>query len=81
MTTDDDAAFKVRENRIRRMAHRQGLILEKTRRRDPRAIDYGTYALVRAEAPGGHWRSRELVAGGLGLDEVEAILTGETDPT
>jgi hypothetical protein len=37
---------KVRENRLRRMADRQGLRLEKSRRRDPRAIDYGMYTLV-----------------------------------
>ena len=32
---------KVRENRLRRMAKRQGLHLVKNGRRDPRAIDYG----------------------------------------
>ncbi len=37
---------KVRENRIRRMAERQGLILAKSRRRDHMALDYGKYALV-----------------------------------
>jgi hypothetical protein len=36
----------VRENRLRRMAQRQGLMLQKTRRRDPRAIDYGSYLLI-----------------------------------
>lgn len=40
---DDD---KVRENRLRRMAKRQGLMLVKSRRRDPRAVDYGKYGLV-----------------------------------
>lgn len=37
---------KVRENKVRRMAERQGLALKKSRRRDPRAIDYGSYMLV-----------------------------------
>jgi hypothetical protein len=37
---------KVRENRLRRMAERQGLQLSKARRRDPRALDFGCYALI-----------------------------------
>lgn len=37
---------KVRENRLRRMAERQGLRLVKSRRRDPQAVDYGTYGLI-----------------------------------
>lgn len=37
---------QVRENRLRRMADRQGLRLEKSRRRDPLAFDFGTYQLV-----------------------------------
>ena len=36
----------VRENRLRRMAERQGLRLEKSRRRDPRAVDYAGYMLI-----------------------------------
>ena len=39
---------KVRENRLRRMAARQDLILKKSKRRDPQAIDYGCYMLVNA---------------------------------
>jgi hypothetical protein len=39
---------KVAENRLRRAATRQGLRLEKSRRRDPRAFDYGTYMLLDA---------------------------------
>jgi len=63
---------KVRENRLRRMADRQGLMLRKSRRRDPRAVDYGNYWLIDPEING-------LVAGGqwgIDLDEVEAWLTG-----
>jgi hypothetical protein len=37
---------KVFENRLRRMAQRQGLVLEKSRRRDKRATDYGRYRLM-----------------------------------
>ncbi|CQD20012.1 hypothetical protein BN970_04593 [Mycolicibacterium conceptionense] len=35
-----------RENRLRRAAARQGLQLQKSRARDPRAIGYGTYQLA-----------------------------------
>jgi hypothetical protein len=41
-----DQAEKVRINRLRRMAARQGYELHKTRREDPRAKDYGTYRLT-----------------------------------
>ena len=37
---------KVRENRLRRWAEGQGYKLEKSRRRDPRAKDYGTWRLI-----------------------------------
>ena len=37
---------KIRENRLRRAAVRQGLRLVKSRSRDPRALDYGGYMLV-----------------------------------
>lgn len=76
-----NAFDKVRENRLRRMAQRQGLRLEKSRRRDPRAYDFGTYCLVEGPPRSrGNWRSRTLVAGdqntgyGLTLDDVETIL-------
>ena len=66
---------KVRENRLRRVAERQGLRLMKSRRRDPLAYDYGGYMLVDASTNG--------VGGGgnlaysLDLDQVERSLTGE----
>jgi hypothetical protein len=73
MTKDtDDTTEKVRENRLRRMAQRQGLVLQKSRRRDPRAIDYGRWLIVdpnrNAIVAGepGHWT----------LDDVERFLTG-----
>jgi hypothetical protein len=70
MTADN----KVKENRIRRMADRQGLRLEKSRRRDPRAIDYGGFMLVNV-------RKNFVLRGGepfpysATLDEIEACLT------
>jgi hypothetical protein len=41
-----DTRTKVRENLLRRMADRQRLQLQKSRRRDPNALDYGTYWLT-----------------------------------
>ena len=40
--------FKVFENRLRRAAGRQGLRLVKSRRRDPRSLEYQHYWLVSA---------------------------------
>jgi hypothetical protein len=45
--TTMDQAEKVRENRLRRMAERQGYALRKPRRRDTRALDYGELWLLR----------------------------------
>jgi hypothetical protein len=59
---------KVRENRLRRMAGRQGLQLLKSRRRDPRALDYGRYWLVDASGV-------EVATGD--VDAIESWLTGE----
>lgn len=70
MTTSTDE--KVRENRLRRMAERQGLKLQKSRRRDPRALDYGKYWLFDVR------NSNDLVVGGewgTSLDEIEEALT------
>ena len=61
---------KVHEIKLRRMAERQGLRLSKTRRRDPRAIDYGTWTLSKehpeATPPPDKFKS---------LEEVEEYLT------
>ncbi len=66
-------ADKVRENLVRRMAHRQGLRLEKSRRRDPLALDYGTYALVNAKT-GVLMASGRDSDYGLTIDQVEQLL-------
>jgi hypothetical protein len=53
------------------MAKRQGLTIRKSRRRDPRAVDYGKYWVFEATTD-------VLVAGGqsgLNLDGVEDWLT------
>jgi len=65
---------KVRENKIRRMAGRQGLRLEKSKRRDPHALDYGMYMLVDIQTNG-----VVLGSGPVGpnadLDDIEKYLT------
>jgi hypothetical protein len=47
---------KVRENRLRRIAERRGLVLTKSRQRDPDGITYGCYQLSDA-------RSRLVIQG------------------
>jgi hypothetical protein len=66
--------YKVYENRLRRAAERQGLRLEKSRRRDSRAIDYGTYRLVDI-ASGGVVAGSVTTTYGLTLDEIETALS------
>jgi hypothetical protein len=66
-------AEKIRENRLRRAAERQGLQLMKSRRRDPRAIDFGTYQLV--DPATNSLAASGLQSGyGLTLDDVEREL-------
>jgi len=70
-------ADKTRETRLRRTADRRGLRLERSRRRDPHAVDYDRYwlldlatgAVVAGASPIGRpaWT----------LDQVEAYLTGQ----
>ena len=68
-----DSKLKVRENRLRRMAHRQGLSLWRSRRRDENAIDYGLYALTGPRGPVHPQGPISFYA--LDLDEVEEYLT------
>jgi pyridoxine/pyridoxamine 5'-phosphate oxidase len=63
-------AEKVREDRLRRAAKRQGLRLIKSRTRDPRARDYGGYWLMDDDQ--GH--AHGPVPQGMTLDEVEEFL-------
>jgi hypothetical protein len=64
-----DAKTKVRENRLRRIASRQGLRLQKSRQRDPMALDYGKYSLVNGRP--GHIH---VFIGQGDLDQVEEAL-------
>lgn len=61
-----DTEYKTRENRLRRVAERQGLTFTKNRRRDPRAVDYGHYYLA---------RDGVQVLDAQNLDEIERFLT------
>lgn len=60
---------KVRDQRLRRMAERQGLRLEKTKRKDPRAKDYGTFRLIDTDT------DRVLIEGG-DAARIETFLLG-----
>jgi len=65
MMTNDE---KVRVNKMRRMAERQGFTLRKKRRLDPYAPDFGTFTLV---------DHRDKILGRcnqVSLDRIEAFL-------
>lgn len=75
--TDQDR--KVLENRLRRAADRQGLTLEKSRLRDPRAIGFGTFRLVDQQT-GKVVLSDDPRSGyGVGLHDVARHLYGASD--
>lgn len=63
---------KVRENRLRRMAERRGLILTKSRRRDTLASDYGTWTLRTAQG--------EVITTESGDDALDRIEQALLDP-
>lgn len=61
-------ADKVRENRARRAAARQGYKLVKSKRRDRRALDYSCWTIINSQ-------TNTVTAGGsLSIDEVEQFL-------
>jgi hypothetical protein len=64
---------KVRENRLRRMADRQGYKLMKSPRRDPRALDYDCWQIIdttdRGRPPAGDGFT-------MSLDDIEGWLAG-----
>ena len=72
MTTTE---YKSLEARLRRAAERQGLLLEKSRARDARAVDFGTYRLVDERNGAVAMRDWEMPRGfGLTLDDVARYL-------
>jgi hypothetical protein len=68
-----ERAYKVHENRLRRMAARQELQLVKSRRRDPRAPDYSTYMIT-------NFRGQVVAGERMSLDDVEEYLTSPPPP-
>ena len=68
---------KVRENRLRRMASRQGLALMRSRARDTRDLTYGTYMLVQVDTGAIRHQGNNTADRGYGLtlDDVDVILT------
>ena len=66
---------KVRENKARRSATRQGLVLEKSRRRDERASGYGLYGLRMLDNGGMVNPCGTYDIHSWTLDEVEQYLT------
>jgi hypothetical protein len=73
-----DQQRKVLENRLRRAASRQGLALQKSRLRDPRAIGYGTYMLT--DQDNGNVVAQGSRRGyGLHLEDVAQYLYGDRE--
>ncbi len=74
------ATEKVRENRARRTAFRQGFRLLKSRARDPRDLTYGGYHLIEVRTGrvccGAGNVKRDFAAS---LGEIEQFLTREND--
>jgi hypothetical protein len=65
-------ALKVRENRLRRAAKRQGLELVKARQRDARGTVHGTYGLT--DENDWIYLANRQEGYGLTLDQIEAFL-------
>jgi hypothetical protein len=66
---------KIFEARLRRAAKRQGMIMRKSRTRDPRAIDYGTYRLL--DENSGNVQLHDSRGNGVSLLAVEQFLFGD----
>jgi hypothetical protein len=77
----DADTSKTRETRLRRKAENRGLVLQKSRRRDPYAWDYGTYQLVDASTNLIVLADHAMGDGfGLSLDDIEAWLSPGREP-
>lgn len=70
-----DKREKTRENRLRRAANRQGLVLKRSRARDPNALTYGGYQLVDRERNFLVFGQGPTGGYGADLNEVEEFLT------
>jgi hypothetical protein len=70
---------KARENRLRRMADRQGMKLVKSRSRDPRAIDYDCWALADLASGGIVFGVGAIGRFNASLAEIETYLTRDDE--
>ncbi len=77
MGTTTERAEKVRENRLRAMAERQGLALRKSRTRDPRALDYDRWMILDPTVKGGVVGKGRTGKPSMTLGEVEDNLMGD----
>lgn len=69
---------KVQENRVRRMADRQGYRLMRSRARDPRDLTYGGYQLINLESGGCDFGWGNAGRGyAASLEDIEAYLTDD----
>jgi hypothetical protein len=66
---------KVHENRLRRAARRQGYSLHKSRRRDPRALDFGALTLRGGGREVGPFRDLLEIERWLDADQAERPYT------
>lgn len=78
-----DSDTKAREDRLRRIAQQQSLILVKSRQRDPEALDYGLYVLVEDTSGNRITGAQAPISGFAGgdggtLDDIEGELTAST---
>jgi hypothetical protein len=72
---------KVRENRLRRMADRRGLRLERSRARDPQALTFGGYQLINLQTGGCDFGWGNAGRGfAASLDDIEKFLTPAAAP-
>jgi hypothetical protein len=71
---------KTYENRLRRQVERRGYKLQKIRRHDPTAWDYGTYQIVDTYTNTVVYTDYSVAGRGYGLslEDVETWLAGET---
>lgn len=74
-----DNAEKVRENTLRRAVKRRGYVLQKRKRTDPKAWDYGTWQIVDPVTNTIVLQDFTVGQGyGASLEDVEEWLSGET---
>lgn len=73
---------KVQENRARRKAQRRGLMLYRSRRRDPQALDFGMYMVTDVQTNGLVHSSAPWGGYALTLDQAEELIDEyEVDPS